>query len=567
MQRHKASSLPSAFFAKLGAASILLCWSISECYNNEYTGRQIWQDPTFAIFMCFGDLILLLLMWGISMYVWKSAGIDYIRLLDLHHTEIGQIKSPVPMVLHSFANVALVFFVVFIVFNKAMRSAWKGYINIAVVHAIPVLLTLFLLWRMIYPFETRKHWLYLLWKVLAAPWYQVDFCAGYVGDLFTSLVRVFVPFAFSMIYVAISLAAWVTNHMEWAVSSSDTWWSENTYFTLGLTPVLTLLPLWIRLVQCLRRSVETGQRWPHMANALKYTSAMAVIAHGTFQPQLRHHPVWILSFVGATLFQFGWDVFQDWGMLEVSWISSSIGFKEDIERKRVNSNNNFWSIFFDLRIKLRNKRLLGPAWVYISIMAANLALRFAWTLTLLPIDPNALNDLSLYATIMHHIGPLIAAAEIVRRMVWGFFRLEWEQVSLIQKVEENDDKETESLLPKYRKSTDAEECQDIEASDSNNSPLLDLPAEDGENESDDDDSVLQPLNLEMNGIASAQNSSDPFDWTQYLPRDWFDTLYHSTRCPCVSSWEGKLRLIESVVFATTVLLVIVGAAYPAFYMQ
>lgn len=97
--------------------------------------------------------------------------------------------------------------------------------------------------------------------------------------------------------------------------------------------------------------------------------------------------------------------------------------------------------------------------------------------------------------------------------------------------------------------------------------MLDLPAEDGENESDDDDSVLQPLNLEMNGIASAQNSSDPFDWTQYLPRDWFDTLYHSTRCPCVSSWEGKLRLIESVVFATAVLLVIVGAAYPAFYMQ
>lgn len=388
------------------------------------------------------------------MYVWKSAGIDYIRLLDLQHTEIALSKAPVPMVLQSFANASLFFLVIFIAFNKAMRSSWKGYMNIAYVHAIPVILALYFLWRMIFPFETRKNWLYMLWKVLAAPFYSVDFCAGYVGDLLTSLVRVSIPFVFSLIYVGISIVAWVTNRMDWAVSSSDTWWSQNKFFTLVLTPVLTLIPLWIRLVQCLRRSVETGQRWPHMGNALKYTSAMAVIAHGTFQPSLRQNPVWFACFVGATLFQFGWDIFQDWGMIEVSWISSSVGYREDITHKKSNKSHfetSWLSVITDLRVRLRSKRLLGPAWTYFALMIFNLALRFAWTLTLLPADPNSQNDFSLYATMMRHIGPVVAAAEIVRRMVWGFYRLEWEQIALIQKAASVDDKEIENLLFEQKK--------------------------------------------------------------------------------------------------------------------
>ena len=71
---------------KMGVGVTLLLWSFSECFNNEQIGSEIWHDPTFAIFMCFGDLLLLLWMWGMSMRVWRSAGIDFVRLLRLEGT-------------------------------------------------------------------------------------------------------------------------------------------------------------------------------------------------------------------------------------------------------------------------------------------------------------------------------------------------------------------------------------------------------------------------------------------------------------------------------------------------
>ena len=80
----------------------------------------------------------------------------------------------------------------------------------------------------------------------------------------------------------------------------------------------------------------------------------------------------------------------------------------------------------------------------------------------------------------------------------------------------------------------------------------------------DEDGELIPLNIEMTGLSISHSHSDPFDWTQCLPRDLIETLYHSSTCACVTSWEAKLRLIESFVFASVVLLILIVAAYPAF---
>ena len=99
----------------------------------------------------------------------------------------------------------------------------------------------------------------------------------------------------------LSIAAWLSNDMKAAASRSNVWWQDSPFYRLFLVPFLTLMPLWIRLMQCLRRSVESGQHWPHMANALKYTSAIAVISYGTFRPHLRGNSLWIASFVGDTL--------------------------------------------------------------------------------------------------------------------------------------------------------------------------------------------------------------------------------------------------------------------------
>lgn len=101
------------------------------CLYRRVTG---WQDLTFSIFVCFGDLFLLLIMWGVSMHVWRTSGIDFMRLLELERTELSQLKghrTAEDMVFSSATNGCIVFLTMFIVFNKVIRGAYFGE-NVAV---------------------------------------------------------------------------------------------------------------------------------------------------------------------------------------------------------------------------------------------------------------------------------------------------------------------------------------------------------------------------------------------------------------------------------------------------
>jgi hypothetical protein len=399
-------------YSKIGIGISLILWSLSECFNNEIKGSEVWNDPTFAIFMCFGDIILLVWMWGISIYVWRSCGIDYMRILNLKGTEFEAHKNPEKLVFSSAINLSVVFLSLFVFFNKVRIRGIAGmHASLAAAHLLPVSMVVYFIYKFIMPLDTRKRWKLMLYQVLAAPMYKVSFRDGYIGDILTSLVRVFIPMCFSFAYLLMSILAWFSNDIKSASSVSKLWWSENWVFKHLIIPFITLFPLWIRLMQCLRRSIESGQRFPHMANALKYTSAITVISFGTFQPELRNQIWWIFCFIIATLYQFIWDLTMDWGIIvkSTSKEASSITFGG---------------------LALRETRLLGTAWIYIFVMCINLILRFAWTTTLLQYNDN-LNNSYLQNILFRMISPLIAAGEILRRMVWGFFRLEHEQLETI----------------------------------------------------------------------------------------------------------------------------------------
>lgn len=424
--------------------------------------------------MCLGDLLLLLLMWGVSLQVWARSGIDFVSLLGIEDTDIAAAKDPHVVVYASVTHMSLVFLGTFIAFNRTIHGSYgaKNATNIylGVAHALPVGLLLYFVYRAVTPWATRELWLHTLWRVLAAPWYQIVFRDGYIGDLLTSLVRVLVPLCSSVAFVAVSMYAWMLDDRALTASLPSSWWRDTELFHLYLVPFVTLLPLWLRLVQCLRRSVESGQRWPHMGNALKYTSAISVIAYGTFQPSVRLSPVWITAFVFATLFQFSWDLTQDWGVLQITLPYRRVSGHD---RYDGDYDENFLEFLGNIRIELRERRLLGPLWVYLVVIVGNLVLRFAWTLTLLPAvsrsDGSGLSP--LYISFMAHLGPIIAAGEILRRMVWGFLRLEWEQIEVLaRKVEASDRATTPPLV---------EESEDeaIELGDRNDSKLKSVTSE------------------------------------------------------------------------------------------
>ena len=331
-------------------------------------------------------------MWGLSMRVWRKAGIDFVQLLGLEQTEIEGNKRPEATVYSSATDLSLIFLVTFICFNKAVRGVLNIHGSRAFAHVIPIFMIIFFFYRAVHPFSSKVKWINMLRDVLLAPFYPVGFRDGYIGDLLTSLVRVLIPLCFSFAYLIMSAYAWLSNNIQVASSTSSLWWQDSVFYRFGLVPIITLYPLWIRLMQCLRKSVETGKRFPYLANSCKYASAIAVISYGTFRPHLREDPTWIFCFICATVFQFVWDLTMDWGML-------------------LRSNLKGASDFSLLGISLRKNKLLGPSWVYVAVIFANFFLRFAWALTLLP-DDRSNGPKTVYTIVLSHLTPLVAALEV-----------------------------------------------------------------------------------------------------------------------------------------------------------
>ncbi|GMI20799.1 hypothetical protein TeGR_g11742 [Tetraparma gracilis] len=167
-----------------------------------------------------------------------------------------------------------------------------------------------------------------------------------------------------------------------------------------MVPLLTVVPLVWRLMQCMRRYNSTRER-THLMNAGKYFSAFTVVVFGVIHPDYAHgedsvahnvyRGVWIGLFIFATLYQYTWDVLMDWGL---SWTDC--------------------------------RKLTFPKWLYGIFIPLDLVMRFLWTLTLIPID----NDDGPFDTvIVQALSPFLAIVEVTRRLGWALLRIEHEYVS------------------------------------------------------------------------------------------------------------------------------------------
>ena len=173
-----------------------------------------------------------------------------------------------------------------------------------------------------------------------------------------------------------------------------------------ILPACVVSPLWWRFLQNLRQSYDSRCRWPYLGNALKYFLAAEVALFGLFEPDAKQNVLWIGCFVGATLYQVWWDVFQDWALLE---------------------KNEDGSGYY----RLRSTRLYRRKSLYYGIFAANFFLRFCWTMTLIPrryLSQSGMLRDAYSSDFQTFVGPALASAEIIRRSLWGLIRVEWEAI-------------------------------------------------------------------------------------------------------------------------------------------
>ena len=183
-------------------------------------------------------------------------------------------------------------------------------------------------------------------------------------------------------------------------------YAHSKWYKNVLIPILTQIPLLIRFNQCLRKFHDTGNRFPHLANAAKYALSQMVTLLGTFHPLYlefsgldKDHVIpfyqitWTVLFVSSSLYSFTWDVYMDWGLGRKKY-----GF-------------------------LGPKLMYPRKYYYYATICADLVLRFMWVLTLVPPSSGAAFAVPEYLT------ALTMMLELFRRTIWGFFRLENEHRS------------------------------------------------------------------------------------------------------------------------------------------
>lgn len=179
------------------------------------------------------------------------------------------------------------------------------------------------MYQLVFPLKSRLPMWEAIGMVVTAPFHSPTFFHGYVGDIFTSMVKVFQDIAWT--------ACWVLSgdftRSEDMKNHTTFHWSTSHWYKNFLIPVLCLLPLLIRFNQCLRRYMDTGDRFPHLANATKYALSQTVTLFGAFHPlymeylpETRNQELnlfqifWMIVFVSSSLYSFTWDVFMDWGL-------------------------------------------------------------------------------------------------------------------------------------------------------------------------------------------------------------------------------------------------------------
>ena len=230
-------------------------------------------------------------------------------------------------------------------------------------------------------YGSSRKWLQIaLWRLLLSGLYPVEFRDFFLGDILCSLTYTMGNISFFFCLYA--------HHWSGIDGDSDSNVCGSSKSRL-MGFFATLPSIW-RFLQCVRRYMDTGDWFPHLANMLKYAvSALYYCFLSVYRiDRTRENKVIFIIFAFInSIYSATWDVVMDWSLLQSG------------------SKNKY------LRDNLFFKQ---PSYYYLAIIA-DVILRFQWV---------------FYAFFSNQVLQLavtsfcIACAEIIRRFIWIFFRME-----------------------------------------------------------------------------------------------------------------------------------------------
>lgn len=155
--------------------------------------------------------------------------------------------------------------------------------------AYPSILILYTIKCLIFPWKMRKPLWIAIKQVVMAPFVSPTFFLTYVGDVFTSMIKVFQDLLWTICFV-------VSGDFLLTDPDPTHTWTEQFWYRNIAIPLVCLFPLWFRFNQCLRRYLDTGKRMPNLANSAKYALSQSVTLFGVFHPLYLMQSVSVKSF-------------------------------------------------------------------------------------------------------------------------------------------------------------------------------------------------------------------------------------------------------------------------------
>ncbi|XP_074606111.1 solute carrier family 53 member 1-like [Acropora palmata] len=369
--------------------------------------RDIQWEPAFRMYRGLFLFILEFFLFGINLYGWQAVGINHAHICDFKN------------LLCPLRTLELAVFFAVVWGGSAVVFLFSDQFGIPF-YSHPLALACFFLLFFINTlnvcFRHCRFWLLkALWRVLTAPFHHVAFADFWLADQLNSLVVAILDMEYLSCYYALDY---------YSVQDRSQCGSK----LYGLRPLLACLPAWWRFAQSLRRYSDTKQKFPHLANAAKYSTTFLVVFFSTVATTNKERTgkqevdfyffSWIISSFVSTCYTYIWDVKMDWGLMQ--------------------PNHGF------LRAKLMFKHLS----FYYFALISDLFLRLSWILTV------SVGEAGLFHSEV--LTALLAVLEVFRRFIWNFLRVENEHLSRLKGVADHSQEE----LREYDEDTVSEESEE-----------------------------------------------------------------------------------------------------------
>mmetsp|Transcript_42835 Transcript_42835/g.121214 ORF Transcript_42835/g.121214 Transcript_42835/m.121214 type:complete len:689 (-) Transcript_42835:33-2099(-) len=251
-------------------------------------------------------------------------------------------------------------------------------------------------------------------RTMLSPLYPVDFADNIMGDILTSIAKPLQDVPYAVCYLAtshpLSEDLVLQFHREGHTCSAST--------HDMIMPLIAGLPYVFRAMQCLRRYSDTSET-RHLWNFGKYTTCLlVVVVSNTGSPMT----IGIVS-AFATIYAGFWDVAIDWALGSREFWPTPMSLKRPSKIETDLARDADGNVMVK-PVRAEDPERLFPSRVYWVCSLLDIAARFTWVLTLVPIKI-VTHSIVLQAALVS----FISSVEIMRRSMWAVLRIESEQIT------------------------------------------------------------------------------------------------------------------------------------------